>query len=124
VKNLAAALMMAAAVAANGCSDQTGPCPPVFCPGLHVRVQNGETGESICDAVVTARDGGRFYTLVPLAAGSCDYVGVGQPGTYVVAAERSGFSSSARPGIRLVGSGGECPCLQTVELTIGLTPSR
>lgn len=115
-----------AATVAIGCSDREhlGPCPPVFSYGVDVRVQNAETGEPICDAVVTARDGARSYTLVPPSAGSCRYIGVGRPGTYVVRAERGGFAPSAVSGVGVVGSDGECPYVRTIDIVMRLMPAR
>src|SRR5512134_2460488 len=107
--------VLAAATVAIGCSDREhmGPCPPVFTHGLDVSIQNAETGEPICDAVVTASAGARSYTLVPPSAGSCRYIGVGRPGTYVVRAERAGFVLSAVSSVGVVGSDGECPYVRT-----------
>jgi hypothetical protein len=64
-------------------------------PGLLVWVDDGPGGPAVCGATVTARDGARSETLVPveLTPGDCYYVGaVERPGTYTIEVTSGGRS--------------------------------
>ena len=120
IMKLLAMLVCAAAAVQSGCEDGVrGPCPPYPGVGLVVTVVNDQTGEPICDAVVTAQpqNGSAPWTMSATPAG-CAHSGSGA-GTYSVRAERPGFG----PATVLVGvasTGGECPVAIETPVTIRL----
>ncbi len=117
-------VLSAIAIAAIGCPD----ADPVICPtyvanGLSVSVLNDQTGQPICDATVTAREGAYSETLMGgVGADGCRYVGaIERVGTYSVEAQRSGFSPATVSNLEVVSSGGDCPHVQTVGVVIRLS---
>ena len=114
-------LALAVAIVAPACEEAPG-CPPYIAAALSVTVQDDETGLDICDAIVTARD--RAYSEVlhaPSDTPPCDYGGaIEREGTYTVRAERAGYSSKTVSNLVAESSGGDCPHVQTVRVTIRL----
>ncbi len=95
-------------------------CPAVATAGLTVEVSNAATAQPICDAVVTATDGGYAERLVPT---SCSYVGAFErPGTYQVSAEKAGFVPKQVGPVQVVMENGQCPHVRGVRVTIPLAP--
>jgi hypothetical protein len=125
-----AMLLLAAGATLVGCSaanPDEHSCAPYIAYGLGVRVANDQTGAVICDAVVTAREGTYVETLTAHAySGSlCDYIGaIERAGTYSLHAEHAGFSPATASGITVVRSGGDCPHVRSVDVSIRLAPIR
>jgi hypothetical protein len=97
MKKLTAALALAAGAAVTGCSDRVqSPCTADVRLGLGIIVADEATGAHICDAGVTARDGGYSETLRPMSwagVSGCLYVGAAERhGTYSVQAEAAGYA--------------------------------
>ena len=117
---LMGAFVLAAAAVESGCGDG-GPtlCPPYPGVGLVVTVVNGQTGELICDAVVTAQAQGGSAPWTMSARGSrCSYGGSGS-GTYSIRAERAGFLPG-RLDVQVASTGGECPTAVETPVTLRL----
>ncbi len=115
-------VLVVLAFAALSCDGQINPhvaCLPVAEAGLSVGVISEQTGESVCDAAVTATDGA--YTEALFAHG-CRYVGAFErPGSYVVRVERSGFIPKTVTGVGVVMGAGECPHVKQIRLDVQLT---
>ena len=112
--------VFAAAAVQSGCEDGVqGLCPPYPGVGLVVTVVNDQTGEPICDAVVTAQaqNGSAPWTM-SAAPARCEHTGSGA-GTYSVRAERPGFDP-ASVLVRVASTGGECPIAIETPVTIRL----
>ena len=121
MKKLMAVLALAAATVGSGCDGGVqGPCPPYPGVGLVVTVMNDQTGEPICDAVVTAqaRDGAPW--TMSASTSRCAYTGSGS-GTYSVRAERAGFHSGSLM-VQVARTRGECPIAVETPVTIRLAP--
>jgi hypothetical protein len=98
-------------------------CAPYVAIGLSAAVSNDQTNEPICDAVVTARDGSYSEVLMPTSG--CRYAGaIERAGTYSVSAERTGFASALASELKVVGTGGDCPHVRTVAVTLRLAPAK
>lgn len=123
-------LLCAAGATAMGCSSANPgqpSCLPYIAYGLGVSVASDQGGALICDAVVSAREGTYSETLMPNtdSAGLCRYLGaIERAGTYSVHAEHAGFSSDTVADIKVVSSGGDCPHVRPVEVTIRLRPVK
>ena len=91
--------------------------------GLAIVVVNDRTGAQVCDAEVTARDGGYSETLHRGAGMSeCVYVGVPErSGTYSVRAEAAGFSASTLQNVSVPMTEDGCH-VQGVRREIRLLP--
>jgi len=95
-------------------------CATVAAAGLAVNLTNAATAQPVCDASVTAVDGGYSERLTPT---SCTYVGAFErPGTYVVRVEGVGFVPKEVGPVQVVMGSGRCPHVQEVRLTVPLTP--
>jgi hypothetical protein len=120
VKRTTLALAFIGGSIAGSCLDATGPCPPYIGLGLVVAVVDDRTGEPICDAVVTVRDGSSSWAL---SSGSgCQYTGAHGSGVYSVQAERAGFRPVQLSGVRVRSTGGECPVAERTAVTVRLAP--
>ena len=112
------------AIVAAGCGGDTVPgvpCPAIAAAGLDVGVANAQTGQLICDAMVTVSEGTYSERLAQL---SCRYAGLFErPGTYAVRAEKPGFLDGTVSNIRITMGTGPCPHVQTVRVEVGLTPA-
>ena len=88
MSKLLVVLVFAVAAVQSGCEDGVrGPCPPYPGVGLVVTVVNDQTGEPICDAVVTAQaQNGSAPWRMSASTARCAYTGSGA-GTYSVRAE-------------------------------------
>ena len=118
----ARALWALLAVASVRCGDEHTPvaCPAYAAAGLEVSVSSASNGQPICDATVTATEGMYSEQLFGVA---CRFTGaVERPGTYVVRAERQGFTPSELASVRVVMGGGECPHVEETRVTIALAP--
>ena len=94
--------------------------------GLDVGVANADTGAPICDATVTATDGGYSEELQPIPdARGCRFWGASsRPGIYSVRAERQGFLPMTLSRVTVVaGKGDCCPGLETAHREIRLPPA-
>ncbi len=108
--------------AAWGCDQGERPwaCAAYAAAGLNVTVTNAATGQTLCDASVTATESAYSEQLF---GGACAFAGaVERPGTYVVRAERHGFVPGELRGVAVVMDAGPCPHVRQVQLTIALTP--
>jgi len=114
------------ALVAAGCGDEPNPviCTAIAVAALNVTVVDAATNQPICDAEVTATDGG-FRETLPVFPGSgtvCRYSGpFERPGTYAVAVSRSGYPAVVQSGIRVTSD--ECHVIG-VPITIRLTAPR
>ena len=124
--------MIVALLAMPGCRCRTPFCGEpcfalcVIAVGLDVGVANAATGAPICDATVTATDGGYSEELQPIPdARGCRFRGAfSRPGVYSVRAEREGFLPKTRENVRvLMGKGRCCPGVGTAHLEIPLPPA-
>jgi hypothetical protein len=125
-------LMIAVAVFAIGpasCSGFQAPqapdgvaCTTQFVYGLVVTVKDTSTGQTVCDAAVTAISGSYRETLhapvlIPRSEG-CSYVGAGErPGLYDLSAFRDGYALGTLNNVRV--DANEChvvPTRVTLEL--------
>ena len=105
-----------------GCEPEQVYCTAIAAAGLSVGVTNEQTGQAICDATVTATEGGYGETLFP---NGCRYVGAWErPGTYRVRAEAPGLAATTVTDVRVVMGTGECPHVEEVRLEVALAPSR
>jgi hypothetical protein len=78
------------ALIATGCDPPN--CSAYSVTGLGVTVVDS-TQSPVCDAVVTAKDGGYTEELMLVTGGPCVYVGaVERAGTYSITAKRQGAS--------------------------------
>lgn len=110
------------ALAAVSCDDLGIVCTTEARAGLEVRVTNAQTGEGVCDAVVTATDGAYAETLIAVG---CRYYGAYErPGIYTVRAERSGFDTGTVPGVQVVLNSGPCRHVETAQLEIRLNKAQ
>jgi hypothetical protein len=111
---------LAGAAVASGCEDRSPfNCLPYMGVGLVLTVLNDQTGEPICDAVVTAQapDGGAPWTI-SVNRSRCTYIGSGS-GTYSIRAERTGFRS-ADLVVQVASTRGECPVAVETPVTVRL----
>src|SRR5512135_236497 len=105
----AKALWALLAVVSLHCGDEHTPvaCPAYAAAGLTVSVSNASDGQPICDATVTATEGGYSEQLFGVG---CSFAGaVERPGTYVVRAARQGFAPKEVAPVRVAMGGGDCP---------------
>jgi hypothetical protein len=117
-------LLSAVAAGLMGCTADDGPgvCTAVAKAGLTVSVTNAATAGAICDATVTAIDGGYSEVLV---SASCTSVGAFErPGTYVVRVAHSGFVAQEIRQVTVVMGSGKCPHVQEVRLAVSLSPDE
>jgi hypothetical protein len=120
-------LVVATAAVAWGCEDRVqSPCTPNIVEGLAVLVVSEQTGEHVCDAVVTASEGAYSETLHPRSwAGisSCLFMGASERnGTYRVRAEAAGFAPGTVSNVKVPLTEDGCH-VQTVRTTIRLVPT-
>lgn len=106
-----------------GCGESSSPgapCPAIATAGLDVGVASATTGQALCGATVTARDGGYVETLTPM---SCRYLGAFErPATYTVRAESVGFRA-LEANVRVSMGTGQCPHVKTVLVELELAPT-
>ena len=88
--------------------------------GLVLTVVNGQTGQPICDAVVTAQRESDTTSWELSVGPDCTYRGSGV--TALVRAERTGFTSATQL-IQVRSTGGECPFAEAAYATIRLMPT-
>ena len=116
----------AAALGAAACGDEPNPviCTAIAVSALTVTVVDAATNQPLCDAEVTATDGG-FRETLPVFPGSgadCRYSGpFERPGTYEVTVRRAGYPTAVQSNIRVTSD--ECHVIG-VPVTIRLTAPR
>jgi hypothetical protein len=116
-------LALAVTIVAPACDEGAPGCTPNVVAGLSVTVQDDETGLGICDAIVTARDGAHSEVLSASLPPSCRYSGaIEREGVYTVRVERAGYISKTVSNLVVESSGGDCPHVRTVPVTIRLEP--
>ena len=111
----------------GGCLELSGPeaCTAEWVPGLDVTVERTDTGEPLADALVVARDGSFADSartrLPPGDSGSAAArLAFERSGEYDVTVQKDGYEPSVRQDVRV----DENDChVETVELTVGLTPN-
>ena len=128
MKRVTVALALAAGAVASGCSDRVqGACTADIRLGLGIIVANDRTGAHVCDATVTARDGGYSEILRPMSwagVSSCLYVGAAErPGTYSVRAEAVAFAPGTVGNVSVPTTGDGCH-VQMVHREIRLRPTE
>jgi hypothetical protein len=103
MRGLGVALLSAASLA--GChavkvNDPGVICTAIAVSSLNVTVRDAATGQLLCDAAVTAIQGGTTYTL--RQTGDCRYAGPEErDGTFEVRAARAGYAASAVGNVRV-----------------------
>jgi len=105
-----------------GCGPDAAPqaCTALAAVGLTVDVTDAATGQPLCEAKLTATEGGYAEELSRVA---CSYIGaVERPGTYVVRAEAPGFVSKEVAAVRVTMDEGRCPHVRGVRLSMALVP--
>jgi len=113
-------LCLSAAMFFVRCGDDRVACLTYATAGLSVSVTNAAAGQPLCDAVVTATEGGYSERLYENA---CTFSGAYErPGTYVLRVTRQGFHPNELAAVHVVMGGGECPHVQPTRVTILLTP--
>lgn len=96
-------------------------CIAIAIAGLDVAVVNESTNQPVCDATVTATDGGYSERLNAIG---CRYSGAFErPGSYSLRAERAGFATRTVVAERVAMSSGQCPHPVAVRTEIRLTPT-
>ena len=114
------------ALVAAGCGDEPNPviCTAIAVAALNVTVVDAATNQPICDAEVTATDGG-FRETLPVFPGSgadCRYSGpFERPGTYEITVRRAGYPMAVQAGVRVLSD--ECHVIG-VPVTVRLTAPR
>lgn len=110
-----------------GCLELSGPeaCTAEWVPGLDVTVERTDTGEPLADALVVARDGSfadSARTRLPSAesGSAAARLAFERSGEYDVTVQKDGYEPSVRHDVEV----DENDChVETVELTVGLTPN-
>ena len=105
----------------GGCGEALEPrvCTAIAVDAMTVRLVDAVSGQRLCDANVTATDGGFTAELREFAVGAdCSYSGpTERPGRYEVRVTRAGYEPALRAGV--VVTADEChviPVLVTVDL--------
>jgi hypothetical protein len=110
------------AALSSACSEERSPvaCAAYAAAGLGVSVADAATGQPICDASVSATEGGYSEKLTSI---SCTYTGAYErAGTYVVRAAREGYAPVEQGPVRVVMGGGQCPHVVEARITLQLAP--
>ena len=109
------------ATASLACSPTQCGLPATF--GLAVRVVDGRSNTTICDAKVIATDGSYVEQLQALGGGPlCDYVGAEErAGTYDIRVEKTGYQQGDVRGVNVQEGTGSCPTVAAQAVSVALT---